>query len=228
MRRVAIAAATIAAATAAAAVFGIAPAGAQTPDFSGTLAVVPPTTSPGSTATATATITPLQDTGPSTVQLTLTNTGGLGSFTIVSATPSLTGCALANANRAVVCSWDAQVADGVQTLVVTVNVDATAVVGSIWNLSLAAAQVNTPLEPALAAATLTIEQQVPTTTTPPTTEPPTTPPSTPTTRPRTPTTRENLPTTGSSDTPLLLGLGVLAGGVFLLFTARKFRDSDAS
>ena len=142
--------------------FGIAPAGAQTPDFSGTLAVAPPTTSPGSTATATATITPLQDTGPSTVQLTLTNTGGLGSFTIVSATPSLTGCALANANRAVVCSWDAQVADGVQTLVVTVNVDATAVVGSVWNLSLAAAQVNTPLEPALATATLTIEQQVPT------------------------------------------------------------------
>ena len=50
----------------------------------------------------------------------------------------------------------------------------------------------------------------------------------PTTRPQTPTTRENLPTTGSSGTPLLLGLGVLAAGAFLLFTARKFRDSDPS
>jgi mucin-6/19 len=227
MRRVAIAAATVAAA----AVLSMAPAGAQTPDFSGTLVVAPTTTPPGSTATATATITPLQDTGPSTVQLTLTNTGGLGSFTIVSATPSLTGCALANANRAVVCSWDAQVADGVQTLVVDVNVDATTVVGSVWDLSLAAAQVQTPLEPALATATLTIEQQVTTTTTTApttTTEPPTTPTTTPTTRAQTPTTRENLPVTGSSGTPLLLGLGVLAGGAFLLFTARKFRGTDAS
>ena len=104
------------------------------------------------------------------MQLSLTNTGGLGTFTIVSATPSLTGCAFAGQNRIVVSSWDAQVADGAQTLVVTVNVDATAVVGSVWNLSLAAAQVHAPLKPALATATLTIEQQVPTTTTPPTTD----------------------------------------------------------
>ncbi len=222
MRRLALAAAL-----AAAALVGTTPASAQTPDFSGTLVVSPATTPPSSTATATAVVTPLVDAGPSVVRVTLTNTGGAGTFSIVSATPELTGCALSGSDRIVICSWDVQVADGPQTLVLTINVDAAAVIGSVWALDLGAARVQTPLEPALATATLTIEQ-LPTTTLPPTTEPPTTGPATTTAttgRP-VPTTAENLPSTGGSDAPLFLALAVLAGGAFLLITARKFRETD--
>lgn len=221
MRRLALAAVL-----AAAALFGTTPANAQTPDFSGTLVVSPPATSPSSTATATAVVTPLFDAGPSLVRVTLTNTGGAGTFSIVSATPGLTGCALSGSDRIVICSWDVQIADGPQTLVLTINVDATAVIGSVWALDLGAARAQTPLEPALATATLTIEQ-LPPTTVPPTTEPPTTPVTTTATTGRpVPTTAENLPTTGGSDAPLFLALAVLAGGAFLLIAARKFREPD--
>ena len=194
--------------------------------------VSPTSTPPSSTATATAVVTPLTDVGSSLVRVTLTNTGGAGTFSIVSATSELTGCALSGSDRIVICSWNAQVADGPQTLVLTINVGAAAVIGSVWALDLGAAQVQAPLEPALATATLTIEQ-TPTTTAPPPTEPPTTTgtttaTTTATTRRPSSTTRENLPTTGGSDAPLLLGLAALAGGAFLLIAARKFRDPDGA
>jgi hypothetical protein len=98
----------------------------------------------GATATLSAQFTLTADLGEVTVSIELRGAGDQGTIALdaTATTPELTDCTAAG--PVITCSWDAQVADGAQTLAVSVEVDPLTPANTSWELF---ARVDDPATP---------------------------------------------------------------------------------
>ena len=116
------------------------PAGAQVPDISASISGPSPNPAvPGGTSSMSATFSVSSDLGPLEVRIALVNANGQGAVSVdaPNTTSELTSCTVEGGTEAV-CDWDAQTADGNQTLAITVAVDPATPAFSGWELQVTA------------------------------------------------------------------------------------------